>query len=73
MWRCSTTVFLPLARVIGADPAKAFKPRASAKRVRSSPPAARRAVLSKVVERREKRRHHLAADPSGQTPGHRDR
>ena len=35
--RCNTTVFLPLARVIGADPAKALSPRASAKRVRSSP------------------------------------
>ena len=37
MCRCSTTVFLPLARVIGADPAKALSPRASAKRERSSP------------------------------------
>ena len=35
--RCATTVFFPLARVIGADPAKAFNPRASAKRARSSP------------------------------------
>jgi hypothetical protein len=35
--RCFTTVFFPLARVIGADLAKAFNPRASAKRARSSP------------------------------------
>jgi hypothetical protein len=33
--------FLPLARVIGADPAKAFNPRASAKRERSSPISAK--------------------------------
>jgi hypothetical protein len=41
MWRCITTVFFPLARVIGADPANALSARASANRFRSSPISAR--------------------------------
>ena len=37
--RCVTTVFLPLARVMGAEPAKAFNPRASEKRGATARPA----------------------------------